>query len=105
MNFVSAGLRKTAADEKQEREEEEGSDTSDDDTPSAPPPARVTTPRKLQKVNYRLKECLLFIGVNILKGLYSTVILKWWVETQKCIMDHCWVGCGELVNKLYLFVF
>lgn len=49
MNFVSAGLRKTAAEEKQPKEE--GSDDSDSSGPSAPPLSRSTAPKKLQMVN------------------------------------------------------
>lgn len=40
VNFVSAGLRKTAAEEKQLKGEG-GSDDSDDDGPAAPPPSRA----------------------------------------------------------------
>lgn len=50
MNFVSAGLRKSAAEEKQQKEEE-GSDDSDDSGPSAPPASRGFAPKKLQMVN------------------------------------------------------
>lgn len=50
VNFVSAGLRKTAAEEDQQKEEE-GSDDSDDSGPSAPPTSRGIAPKKLQMVN------------------------------------------------------
>lgn len=46
VNFVSGGLRKTAAEEKGEQH---GSDDSDEDG-EAPPPPRTTAPRKLQTV-------------------------------------------------------
>lgn len=49
VNFVSAGLRKTAAEEKQQKDE--GSDDSDGSGPSAPPLSRGTAPKKLQMVN------------------------------------------------------
>lgn len=50
MNFVSAGLRKSAAEEKEQKEE--SSDDSDDDgVPSAPPASRGIAPKKLQMVN------------------------------------------------------
>lgn len=45
MNFVSAGLRKTAAEEKQEQ----GSDDSDADGEPAQPP-RAATSKKLKTV-------------------------------------------------------
>ncbi|KAG5282785.1 hypothetical protein AALO_G00059910 [Alosa alosa] len=46
VSFVSAGIRKTAAEEKQEQ----GSDESDADgeAPPAPPPSRAAAPKKLQ---------------------------------------------------------
>lgn len=50
VNFVSAGLRKTAAEEKQQKEEE-GSDDSDESGPSAPPASRGIAPKTLQMVN------------------------------------------------------
>lgn len=55
VNFVSAGLRKTAAEEQQQKEEED-SDDSDDGGPSAPPPSRGIAPKKLQMVN------IIFVG-------------------------------------------
>lgn len=48
---MSAGLRKTAAEEKQQQKGEGGSDDSDDDAPSAPSPPRSTAPKKLQMVS------------------------------------------------------
>ncbi|XP_053338042.1 tuftelin-interacting protein 11 [Clarias gariepinus] len=47
VNFVSGGLRKTAAEEKREQD---GSDDSDEDgeAPPPPPPPRAAAPRKLQ---------------------------------------------------------
>ncbi|KAM9821778.1 tuftelin-interacting protein 11 isoform 1-T2 [Syngnathus typhle] len=63
VNFVSAGLRKPASDEKQENEEEEeGPDDSDDDVPSAPPPPRVLTTKKLQKGNFCGNQSQRFAG-------------------------------------------
>lgn len=66
VNFVSAGLRKTAAEEKQNQQKGEGdSDDSDGDGPSAPSPPRGTAPKKLQMVNsiaydiYLLLQCVL----------------------------------------------
>lgn len=52
MNFVSAGLRKTAAEEKQQQKGEGDSDDSDGDGPSAPSPPRGSAPKKLQMVNF-----------------------------------------------------
>lgn len=50
VSFVSAGLRKTAAEEKpQQQKGEEGYDDSDDAS-SAPPAARGIAPKKLQMV-------------------------------------------------------
>ncbi len=46
VNFVSAGLRKTAAEEKAEQE---GSDDSND-SGDVPPPPRAAVPKKLQTV-------------------------------------------------------
>lgn len=72
MNFVSAGLRKTAAEEKQLKGEG-GSDDSDDDGPAAPPPSRA--PKKLQMVN--LVMCDLFVctlQINISKKFIGTII-------------------------------
>lgn len=60
VNFVSAGLRKTAAEEKQPKEEE-GSDDSDDGVPSAPPASRGIAPKKLQMVNLFLCVCFFFL--------------------------------------------
>uniref|UniRef100_A0A3B4BE34 Tuftelin-interacting protein 11 n=1 Tax=Periophthalmus magnuspinnatus TaxID=409849 RepID=A0A3B4BE34_9GOBI len=48
VNFVSAGLRKTAAEEKQKEKEEDGSDDSEDDSPSVKLPPRGSAPKKLQ---------------------------------------------------------
>uniref|UniRef100_A0A9J8AK16 Tuftelin-interacting protein 11 n=1 Tax=Cyprinus carpio carpio TaxID=630221 RepID=A0A9J8AK16_CYPCA len=45
VNFVSAGLRKTAAEEKAEQE---GSDDSNDSGDVPPPPPRAAAPKKLQ---------------------------------------------------------
>lgn len=59
VNFVSAGLRKTAAEEKQHQQKGEGSsDDSDGDHPSAPPPPRGTAPKKLQMV--KIIVCIIF---------------------------------------------
>lgn len=64
MNFVSAGLRKTAAEEKPHQQKGEGSsDDSDGDGPSAPPPPRGTAPKKLQMVN--IIACMLFTYYSI----------------------------------------
>lgn len=64
VNFVSAGLRKTAAEEKQHQQKGEGgSDDSDGDGPSAPPPPRGTAPKKLQMVN--IIACMLFTYYSI----------------------------------------
>lgn len=57
MNFVSGGLRKSAAEEKQLKGDGV-SDDSDDDGPSAPPPSRSTAPKKLQMVNFGLLHVL-----------------------------------------------
>ncbi|XP_077601219.1 tuftelin-interacting protein 11-like [Stigmatopora nigra] len=63
VNFVSAGIRKTAADEKQQKDEEEASDNSDDDSPSIPPqPPRVSTTKKLQKGNFHGNQSQRFAG-------------------------------------------
>uniref|UniRef100_A0AAX7SMY9 Tuftelin-interacting protein 11 n=1 Tax=Astatotilapia calliptera TaxID=8154 RepID=A0AAX7SMY9_ASTCA len=59
VNFVSAGLRKTAAEEKQLKGEG-GSDDSDDDGPAAPPPSRA--PKKLQMGNFRGNQSQRFAG-------------------------------------------
>lgn len=66
VNFVSAGLRKTAAEEK--RQKEEGSDDSDGSGPSAPPLSRGTAPKKLQMVNViffcpfkNMVHCIMYI--------------------------------------------
>lgn len=48
---MSAGLRKTAAEEKQPQQKQEDSDDSDGDGPSAHPPPRGAAPKKLQMVN------------------------------------------------------
>lgn len=64
VNFVSAGLRKTAAEEKQHQQKGEGgSDDSDGDGPSAPPPPRGTAPKKLQMVN--IIACMPFTYYSI----------------------------------------
>lgn len=54
VNFVSAGLRKTAAEEKPQQKGEEGSDDSDDNAPATPPAARSSAPKKLQMVKFVL---------------------------------------------------
>lgn len=51
MSFVSAGLRKTAAEEKPELKEQGGSDDSEDDSPVVPPPPHGTASKKLQMVD------------------------------------------------------
>ncbi|KAF6729605.1 Tuftelin-interacting protein 11 [Oryzias melastigma] len=58
VNFVSAGLRKTAAEEKQQ-EKDEGSDDSEEDAPAVPPPR---APRKLQMSNFRGNQTQRFAG-------------------------------------------
>lgn len=73
MNFVSAGLRKTAAEEKQLKGEGGSDDSDDDDGPAAPPPSRA--PKKLQMVN--LVMCDLFVcilQINISKKFIGTNI-------------------------------
>jgi len=47
VNFVSGGIRKTAAEEKLEKE---GSDDSNDSGDVPPPPPRTAVPKKLQTV-------------------------------------------------------
>ncbi len=64
MNFVSGGLRKTAAEEKQHEQKGDGdSDDSDDDGPSAPPPPRGTAPKKLQMVNLAVPILCIHVSV------------------------------------------
>lgn len=63
VNFVSAGLRKTAAEEKQpQQKQEEDSDDSDDNGPSAHPPPRGAAPKKLQMVK---NACMLYNHYSI----------------------------------------
>lgn len=69
VNFVSAGLRKTAAEEKQQQKQEagsddEGDDGDSDDGPSAPTPPRTGAPKKLQMVKKKkLHLCSLTISI------------------------------------------
>lgn len=76
MNFVSAGLRKTATEEK--RQKEEGSDDSDGSGPSAPPLSRGTAPKKLQMVNIiflsfkNMVHCIMYV---VTKCIFPRVIL------------------------------
>nr|ABC69927.1 STIP [Tetraodon nigroviridis] len=71
VNFVSAGLRKTAAEEDQQKEEE-GSDDSDDSGPSAPPTSRGIAPKKLQMGNFGGNQYQRFAGgIQMGKGLGS----------------------------------
>ncbi|XP_056889929.1 tuftelin-interacting protein 11 [Takifugu flavidus] len=70
VNFVSAGLRKTASEEK--RQKEEGSDDSDGSGPSAPPLSRGTAPKKLQMGNFGGTKHQRFAGgIQTGKGLGS----------------------------------
>lgn len=71
VNFVSAGLRKTVAEEKQQKEEE-GSDDSDDGGPSAPPASRGIASKKLQMVNLFFCVCVLCL-LFFLKICYITL--------------------------------
>ncbi|XP_068166980.1 tuftelin-interacting protein 11 [Antennarius striatus] len=66
VNFVSGGLRKTAAEEEEQEKGEAGSDDSDDG-PSAPAPSRSTAPKKLQMGNFRSNLSQRFAG-NIQSG-------------------------------------
>ncbi|XP_030274210.1 tuftelin-interacting protein 11 [Sparus aurata] len=71
VNFVSGGLRKSAAEEKQLKGEGV-SDDSDDDGPSAPPPSRSTAPKKLQMGNFRGNQSQRFAGgIQSGKGIGS----------------------------------
>ena len=56
VSFVSAGLRKTEAEEKQQQKGEEDANDSEDDAPPAPSPPRSTAPKKLQMVNFLMYE-------------------------------------------------
>ena len=56
VSFVSAGLRKTEAEEKQQQKGEEDANDSEDDAPPAPSPPRSTAPKKLQMVNFVMYE-------------------------------------------------
>lgn len=77
VNFVSAGLRKTAAEEKQpQQKQEEDSDDSDGDGPSAHPPPRGAAPKKLQMVK---NECML--------------------------CNHCSIFCNGALSKQLLLYF
>lgn len=77
MNFVSGGLRKTAAEEKQHQQKgEEGSDDSDDDSPSAPPPSRSTAPKKLQMVNFVLLMLFSYCSISMKQCFVKKLIKK-----------------------------
>lgn len=77
MNFVSGGLRKTAAEEKQHQQKgEEGSDDSDDDSPSAPPPSRSTAPKKLQMVNFVLLMLFSHCSISMKQCFVKKLIKK-----------------------------
>lgn len=74
VNFVSAGLRKTAAEEKQQKEEE-GSEDSDDSGPSAPPASRGIAPKKLQMVNnffvfFNMLHCIILLCTIVAKCIF-----------------------------------
>lgn len=62
VSFVSAGLRKTAAEEKPELKEQGGSDDSEDDSPVVPPPPHGTASKKLQMGNYCGNQSQRFAG-------------------------------------------
>lgn len=64
VNFVSAGVRKSAAEEKQQKEEDDSDDS--DGGPSAPPASRGIAPKKLQMVN-------LFLSVFFSNMLHSII--------------------------------
>ncbi|XP_061906818.1 tuftelin-interacting protein 11 [Entelurus aequoreus] len=78
VNFVSAGLRKSAAEEKQPKEELD-SDTSDD-TPLAPPPPRSSAPKKLQKGNIHGHQSQRFAG-----GIHTGQGIGTWEKHTKGI--------------------
>ncbi|KAG7244007.1 hypothetical protein INR49_006168 [Caranx melampygus] len=80
VNFVSAGLRKTAAEEKQQQKGEGGSNDSDDDAPSAPSPPRSTAPKKLQMGNFRGHQSQRFAG-----GIQSGQGIGGWEKHTKGI--------------------
>uniref|UniRef100_A0A3B4UMB9 Tuftelin-interacting protein 11 n=1 Tax=Seriola dumerili TaxID=41447 RepID=A0A3B4UMB9_SERDU len=80
VNFVSAGLRKTAAEEKQQQRGE-GSNDSDDDAPSAPSPPRSIAPKKLQmQGNFRGNQSQRFAG-----GIQSGQGIGTWEKHTKGI--------------------
>ncbi|XP_034026045.1 tuftelin-interacting protein 11 [Thalassophryne amazonica] len=68
VNFVSAGLRKSAAEEKQQKGEK-GTDESDEDTSVTP---SLAAPKKLQMGNLRGKKSHRFVaGIQSGKGIGS----------------------------------
>ncbi|XP_023269243.1 tuftelin-interacting protein 11 [Seriola lalandi dorsalis] len=80
VNFVSAGLRKGAAEEKQQQRGE-GSNDSDDDAPSAPSPPRSIAPKKLQmQGNFRGNQSQRFAG-----GIQSGQGIGTWEKHTKGI--------------------
>ncbi|XP_026199995.1 tuftelin-interacting protein 11 [Anabas testudineus] len=80
VSFVSAGLRKTAAEEKpQQQKGEEGSDDSDDAS-SAPPAARGIAPKKLQMGKFRGNQSQRFAG-----GIHSGQGIGSWEKHTKGI--------------------
>ncbi|KAF0033803.1 hypothetical protein F2P81_013869 [Scophthalmus maximus] len=80
VNFVSAGLRKTASEEKQQLKEEGDSNDSDDDAPSAPSPPRSTAPKKLQMGNFQRNQSQRFAG-----GIQSGKGIGTWEKHTKGI--------------------
>ncbi|XP_058493162.1 tuftelin-interacting protein 11 [Solea solea] len=64
VNFVSGGLRKSAAEEKQQQKEgdHDDYDDDDDDVPPAPIPPRGTAPKKLQMGNFSRNQTQRFAG-------------------------------------------
>lgn len=51
VSFISAGLRKTAAEDKEQQQKGEGGSDESDDESSSAPPARGIAPKTLQMVN------------------------------------------------------
>uniref|UniRef100_A0A3Q3WYG6 Tuftelin-interacting protein 11 n=1 Tax=Mola mola TaxID=94237 RepID=A0A3Q3WYG6_MOLML len=80
VNFVSGGLRKTAAEEKPHQQKGDSSDDSDGDGPSVPPPPRGTAPKKLQMGNFRGNQSQRFAG-----GIQSGQGLGSWEKHTKGI--------------------
>lgn len=103
VNFVSAGLRKTAAEEKQQLKGEGGSDDSDG-APSAPSPPRATAPKKLQMVSFVMRaffffstHCSVICNSKLYEQLYvllKCIILSgkfpWEPVTEVCRWHTVW---------------